>query len=114
MGMSWCLNFSNRFRFRIYSIIATAKPMTVMMPKGTSSIPIPEPSITTSGNAVALKLVSLVVIVTVINVLEVILSLAPGVVERKGTVVVVAGVERKLAVVFAAFTAMVVGRNSLN
>ena len=87
--------------------IATAKPMTVMIPKGTSNIPTPEPSITTSGNVVLLKLVSFVVMVTVINVLAVTLSLAPGLVESKGTVVVVAVVERKLAVVLAAFTAMV-------
>lgn len=108
MGMSWCLSFSNRFRFRIYSIIATAKPMTVMMPKGTSTIPIPEPSTTASGNVVALKLVSFVVIVTVINVvLEVTLSLALEPVERKGIAVVVADVGRKLVVVLAAVTAMV-------
>lgn len=82
--------------------------MTVMMPKGTSTISIPEPSITASGNAVALKLVSLVVIVTVIKVvLEVILSLAFVLVERKGTVVVVAVVERKLAAVLAGVEAMV-------
>lgn len=48
--------------------MATAKPMTVMMPKGMSTIPIPEPSITGSGNAVALMLVSLAVTVTVVNV----------------------------------------------
>lgn len=88
--------------------------MTVMMPKGTSTIPIPAPSITASGNVVALKLVSFVVIVTVINVvLDVTLSLALVPVERKGIVVVVAVVERKLAVVFAAVTAMV-GRNCSN
>lgn len=82
--------------------------MTVMMPKGTSTIPIPEPSITASGNAVALKLVSFVVIVTVINVVrEVTLSLALVLVERKGIAVVVAVVERKLVVVLAAVTAMV-------
>lgn len=82
--------------------------MTVMIPKGTSTIPIPAPSITTSGNVVALKLVSFVVIVTVINVvLEVTLSLVSVLVDRKGIVVVVAVVERKLAVVLAAVTAMV-------
>lgn len=83
--------------------------MTVMIPKGTSTIPIPEPSITASGNVVALKLVSLVVvIVTVINVvLEVTLSLALLPVERKGIAVVVAVAERKLVVVVAAVTAMV-------
>lgn len=48
--------------------MATAKPRTVMMPKGMSTIPIPELSITGSGNAVALALVSLVVAVTVVNV----------------------------------------------
>lgn len=80
---------------------ATAKPMTEMMPNGTSTIPIPEPSVTAPGNVVALKLVSFVVIVTVINVvLDVTLSLV--LVERKGTAVVVAAVERKLAVVAAA------------
>lgn len=80
--------------------------MTVMMPKGTSTIPIPEPSITAPGNVVALKLVSFVVIVTVINVvLEVTLSLE--LVERKGIVVVVADVERKLVVVLAAGAAMI-------
>lgn len=80
--------------------------MTVMMPKGTSTIPIPEPSITASGNVVALKLVSFVVIVTVINVvLEVTLSLE--LVERKGIVVVVADVEKKLVVVLAAGAAMI-------
>lgn len=110
MGMSWCLNFSNRFRFLIYSIIATAKPMTVMMPKGTSNILMPELSITTSGSVVAFKLVSFVVIVTVINVLEVILSLLPGLVERKGIVEVVgvvAVVEKILVVVLVPFAAMV-------
>lgn len=82
--------------------------MTVMMPKGTSTIPIPEPSITASGNVVALKLVSFVVIVTVINVvLEVTLSLVLELVERKGIAVVVADVERKLVGVLAAVTAMV-------
>lgn len=84
--------------------------MTVMMPKGTSNIPMPELSITTSGNAVAFKLVSFVVIVTVINVLEVILSLPPGLVERKGIVEVVgvvAVVEKKLVVVLVPFAAMV-------
>lgn len=82
--------------------------MTVMMPKGTSTIPIPEPSIIAFGNVVALKLVSFVVIVTVINdVLEVTLSLALLLVERKGSGVVVAVVERKLVVVSAAVTAMV-------
>lgn len=56
----------------------------------------------------ALKLVSFVVIVTVINVvLEVTLSLALLLVERKGIAVVVAVVERKLVVVLAAVTAMV-------
>lgn len=88
--------------------IATAKPMTVMMPKGTSTIPIPEPSITASGNVVALKLVSFVVIVTVINVvLEVTLSL--GVVERKGVTLVedVGDVERRVVVVLAAVAAMI-------
>lgn len=94
--------------FRNFLTIATAKPMTVMMPKGTSTIPIPEPSITASGNVVALKLVSFVVIVTVINVvLEVTLSLVLELVERKGIAVVVADVERKLVGVFAAVTAMV-------
>lgn len=48
--------------------MATAKPMTVMMPKGMSTIPIPEPSITDSGNVVALMLVSLADTVTVVNV----------------------------------------------
>ena len=92
----------------LFLTIATAKPMTVMMPKGTSTMPIPEPSITASGNVVALKLVSFVVMVTVINVvLEVTLSLAPLLVERKGIAVVVAVVERKLVVVLAAVTAMV-------
>ena len=81
--------------------------MTVMMPKGTRTIPIPEPSITTSGNVVALKLVSFVVMVTVINVvLEVILSLALVPVERNGIVVVLADVEKKLVVVLAAVKAM--------
>lgn len=109
MGISWCLSFSNRFRFRIYSMIATAKPITVMIPNGTSTIPIPEPSIIASGNEVALKLVSFVVIVTVINVvLVVMLSLVLAVVERRvGTVVLVEVVERKLEVVFVAVTAIV-------
>lgn len=102
-------------KHKAFLTIATAKPMTVMIPKGTSSIPIPEPSITTSGMAVTLKLVSFVVIVTVINVLEVTLSLAPELVERKGTVVVVAVAERKLdVVVSAAFTAMVGCSNCFN
>lgn len=83
--------------------------MTVMMPKGTSTIPIPEPSITASGNVVALKLVSfVVVIVTVINVvLEVTLSL--GVVERNGVTLVedVGDVERRVVVVLAAVAAMI-------
>lgn len=88
--------------------IATAKPMTVMMPKGTSSIPALEPSIISSGNVVALKPVSFVVIVTVMNVLEVVFSLVLAAVESKGSIVEVevAVVERKLAVVCAAFTAM--------
>lgn len=82
--------------------------MTVMMPNGTSTIPIPEPSIIPSGNVVALKLVSFVVIVTVINVvLEVILSLVLVPIDRKGIVVVVAVVETKLVVVLAAVVAMV-------
>lgn len=81
--------------------------MTVMMPKGTSSILMPELSITTSGRAVAFKVVSFVVIVTVINVLEVILSLLAGLVERKGIVEVVAVVEKMLIVVFVPFAAMV-------
>lgn len=82
--------------------------MTAMMPKGTSTIPIPEPSITASGNVVALKLVSFVVIVTVINVvLEVTLSL--GVVEREGVTLVedVGDVERRVVVVLAAVAAMI-------
>lgn len=79
-----------------------------MMPKGTSSIPTPEPSITTSGSAVVFRLVSLVVIVTVINVLEVMLSLAPELVgSSRARVVFVAVVERKLPVVRVAFAAMV-------
>lgn len=82
------------------------------MPKGTSSIPTLEPSITTSGAAVALKLVSFVVAavvvrVTVINVLEVMFSLGLRLVESNGSVAVVAVVERKLDVVLAVFTAMV-------
>lgn len=82
--------------------------MTVMMPKGTSTIPIPELSVTASGNVVALKLVSFVVIVTVINVvLDVTLSLGLELGDRKGMEVVVAGVERKRVVVLAAVTAMV-------
>lgn len=79
-----------------------------MMPKGTSSIPTPEPSITTSGSAVVFRLVSLVVIVTVINVLEVMLSVAPELVgSSRARVVFVAVVERKLPVVRVAFAAMV-------
>lgn len=62
-----------------------------------------------SGNEVALKLVSFVVMVTVINVvLEVTLSLAPTlVVRREGAAVAVEVVESKLEVVLAAVTAMV-------
>lgn len=94
--------------FKCFLTIATAKPMTVMMPNGTRTIPIPEPSVIASGNVVALKLVSFAVIVTVINVvLEVTLSLVLELVERKGAVVVVAGVGKNPAVVFAAVTAMV-------
>lgn len=78
-----------------------------MMPMGTNNIPMLEPSITTSGNVVALNVVSFAVIVTVINVLEVTLSLAPGLVERKGTVAAEAVVERKLAVVLLVSTAMI-------
>lgn len=86
--------------------------MTVMMPKGTSTIPNPEPSMAASGYAVALKLVSFVVIVTVINViLEVTLSLALLLVERKGMAPVV---ERKPVVVLAAVTAMVTACNRLH
>lgn len=86
--------------------MATAKPMTVMIPNGTSTIPIPDPSTAASGNVVALKLVSLVVIVTVVNV--VLFSLAVALAERKGMeVVVVAGVENTLVLVLAAVTAMV-------
>ena len=98
---------SNTGRNQRFLTIATAKPITVMMPKGTRTIPIPEPSITTSGNVVALKLVSFVVMVTVINVvLEVILSLALVPTERNGIVVVLADVEKKLVVVLAAVKAM--------
>lgn len=80
--------------------------MTVMIPNGTSTIPIPDPSTAASGNVVALKLVSLVVIVTVVNV--VLFSLAVALAERKGMeVVVVAGVENTLVLVLAAVTAMV-------
>lgn len=53
---------------KYFLTMATAKPRTVMMPKGMSTIPIPELSITGPGNAVALMLVSLVVTVTVVNV----------------------------------------------
>lgn len=96
----------------MYSIITTAKPMRVMMPKGTSSIPMLEPSITTSGSAVVLKLVSFVVAdvvvrVTVLNVLEVMFSLGARLVESKGSVAVVAVVERKLDVALAVVAAMV-------
>lgn len=87
--------------------MATARPMTVRMPNGTSTIPIPEPSTTTSGSSVALKVVSLVVIVTVINVVLDVMSLAFAVVGTKGIVEVVAVVERKLAVVLAVVKAMV-------
>lgn len=81
--------------------------MTVMMPKGTSTIPIPEPSITTSGNAVVLRFVSFVVIVTVINVVLEEVTLSPELVERKGIVLVVADDGRKLVVVFGAVAAMI-------
>lgn len=82
--------------------------MTVMMPKGTSTIPIPEPSVTASGNAVVLRFVSFVVIVTVINVVLEEVTLSPELVERKGIVlVVVADDGRKLVVVFAAVAAMI-------
>lgn len=65
-----------------------------------------DPSTAASGNVVALKLVSLVVIVTVVNV--VLFSLAVALAERKGMeVVVVAGVENTLVLVLAAVTAMV-------
>lgn len=81
--------------------------MTVMIPNGTSTIPIPDPSTAASGNVVALKLVSLVVIVTVVNVV-LMFSLAVALAERKGMeVVVVAGVENTLVLVLAAVTAMV-------
>lgn len=53
---------------KYFLTMATAKPRTVMMPKGMSTIPIPELSIMGSGNAVVLMLVSLVVTVTVVNV----------------------------------------------
>lgn len=83
--------------------------MTMMMPKGTSNIPALEPSIVSSGNVVALKLVSFVVMVTDINVLDVLFSLVPATVESKGSIVAVevAVVGRKLAVVCAPFPAMV-------
>lgn len=81
--------------------------MTVMMPKGTSTIPIPEPSITASGNAVVLRFVSFVVIVTVINVVREEVTLSPELVERKGIVLVVAEDGRKLVVVFATVAAMI-------
>lgn len=82
--------------------------MTVMMPKGTSTIPTPEPPVTASGMEVAFRLVSLVVIVTVIKVvLEVMLSLAFVLVDRKGTVVVVSVVGRKPAAVLAVVEAIV-------
>lgn len=80
--------------------------MTVIMPKGTSTISIPELSITAAGNVVALELVSFVVIVTVINVvLEVALSPSLELVER--IAVVAADVERKLVVDLAVVAAMI-------
>lgn len=82
--------------------------MTVMMPNGTSTIPIPEPSIIASGKVVALKLVSFVVIVTVINVvLEVTPSLSLELFKRKGTAVVTTDVEGGLVVVLVTVEAMV-------
>lgn len=87
--------------------IATAKPMTVMMPKGTSTIPIPEPSITASGNVVPFRWVSFVVIVTVINVVLETVTLSAEPVGRKGVELAVATGGRKLPVVFIAAAAMI-------
>lgn len=87
--------------------IATAKPMTVMMPKGTSIIPMPEPWITASGKVVALRWVSFVVIVTVISVVLETVTLSAAPVERKGVELAVAAGGRKLAVVLVAAAAMI-------
>lgn len=95
----------------MYSIMTSARPMTVMMPKGTRTMPIPEPSIAISGSLVELKLVSFVVIVKVINVvLDVILSLAileSVVTDRREWLGVLGVLERKLAGVLTVVIAMV-------
>lgn len=44
--------------------MTTARPITVMMPKGTRTMPIPDPAVSISGSFVALKLVSFVTMVT--------------------------------------------------
>lgn len=93
--------------------MATAKPMRVRIPKGTRTIPTPEPSITTSGYVVVLKKLSFVLMLTVINVvLEVRFSLVS--VERNGTVVVLAEAETRPLGVRAAVAAMVTGGESFN
>lgn len=85
----------------MYNIIATASPMTVMIPKGTSTIPIPDASVAEFGSVVALKVVSLVAIVTVMSVVHMLSWAVALVVVRAGSETelgVGAGVERRLGV----------------
>ena len=91
----------------------SARPMTVMMPNGTRTMPIPEPSTAASGSLVELKLVSLAAIVKVISVvLDVILSLSilasvvNGRREMLGGLEVLGVLERKLAVVLTVVRSM--------
>lgn len=75
--------------------------MTVMIPNGTSTIPIPDASPAEFGSVVALKAVSLVAIVTVMSVVRMLSRAVVLVVVRAGreTELVARGeVERRLGV----------------
>lgn len=86
-----------------------------MMPKGTNTMPISEPSSSNSGSLVALKLVSLVVVIVMLVVMSFVLDsvtiscsiLASVVTVRMGFMEVLETVERKLAVVLAVVISMV-------
>lgn len=86
-----------------------------MMPKGTNTMPISEPSSSNSGSLVALKLVSLVVVIVMLVVMSFVLDsvtfscsiLMSVVTVRMGVMEVLETVERKLAVVLAVVISMV-------
>lgn len=90
----------------------------MMMPKGTNTMPISEPSSSNSGSLVALKLVSLVVVIVMVLVMSVVLDavtlsrsiLASVVTARREVMevgVMLETVERKLALVLAMVESMV-------